>query len=262
MKRFKELLQLAKRNGIFVMDIQDGGKIRPALLQRLIDVAQVCEVFVFSSAIGWDTELSDENAQKLDAPFPVFSIEAVGSDPLMSCTFADVGDGHGIKIVDVWCLIIVERSGEIDCDYFSLVTGRGREREPVVSFHRGDMFHEGVALYLERLGAEACGVEDVHDGVVQMRSADGKKKRTVSRPRMFVVCKPQQRTAKEYTSRKIDWSHRFSVRGHWVRLASPTAIGKDREGNYAERGRTWRIAHVKGPEDKPLFQKTRIVPES
>jgi len=57
---------------------------------------------------------------------------------------------------------------------------------------------------------------------------------------------------------EVDWSYRWEVRGHWREL-KPTSIGKDRDGNYNVVGHTWVSDFVKGPEDKPLMKKTRVV---
>jgi hypothetical protein len=54
----------------------------------------------------------------------------------------------------------------------------------------------------------------------------------------------------------IDWSHRWEVRGHWRKQ---DGIGKDRAGEYQVRGWTWVVPHTKGPEDKLLVKKIRIV---
>jgi hypothetical protein len=59
------------------------------------------------------------------------------------------------------------------------------------------------------------------------------------------------------TGGKIDFSHRWEVRGHWRRVAG---MGKDREGNYEVRGLTWVKDCVKGPEELPIIQKLRWVP--
>lgn len=57
-------------------------------------------------------------------------------------------------------------------------------------------------------------------------------------------------------SKNIDWSHRFEVRGHWRKTMN---IGKDREGKYRVNGFTWVKDCVKGPANKPLVKKTRLV---
>lgn len=55
---------------------------------------------------------------------------------------------------------------------------------------------------------------------------------------------------------KIDWSHRFEVRGHWRKHEG---VGKDRNGQRNVEGYTWVSDHIRGPDDKPLIRKTRIV---
>jgi hypothetical protein len=54
----------------------------------------------------------------------------------------------------------------------------------------------------------------------------------------------------------IEWSHRWSVRGHWRTVPG---LGKNREGQYSVTGHTWVSEHEKGPEDAPLITKTRLV---
>lgn len=54
----------------------------------------------------------------------------------------------------------------------------------------------------------------------------------------------------------IDWSHRWEVRGHWRDIKG---VGKDRAGNYVVHGHTWVKDFVKGPEDKPLIVKNRVL---
>jgi hypothetical protein len=57
---------------------------------------------------------------------------------------------------------------------------------------------------------------------------------------------------------EMDWQHRWHVRGHWRQVKG---IGYDAEGNEMQ-GWTWIKAHIKGPEDKPLVEKTKIVRDS
>ena len=56
--------------------------------------------------------------------------------------------------------------------------------------------------------------------------------------------------------REIEWSHRWSVRGHW---RDHGGIGKDRDDNYCIEGKTWVKSHAKGPEDKLVIKKQRLV---
>lgn len=60
-----------------------------------------------------------------------------------------------------------------------------------------------------------------------------------------------------YTSgTNVEWSHRWEVRGHWRKIQG---VGKDREGTYNTQGFTWVMPHEKGPEEKDLVKKIRVV---
>lgn len=56
-------------------------------------------------------------------------------------------------------------------------------------------------------------------------------------------------------SHDVDWKHRWTVRGHWRNIRG---VGKDQEGTPVI-GKTWVKDCIKGPEDKPLVNKTRVV---
>lgn len=67
---------------------------------------------------------------------------------------------------------------------------------------------------------------------------------------------PKKQKAARGLGREIDWSHRWEVRGHWRKIAG---LGKNRLGEYCVKGMTWVKAHTKGPEDKDVVPKTRVV---
>jgi hypothetical protein len=54
-------------------------------------------------------------------------------------------------------------------------------------------------------------------------------------------------------SKKIDWSHRWLVGGHWrwQPYKDPVSGGEIKK-------RIWISPYVKGPEDKPLVMKDRV----
>jgi hypothetical protein len=60
----------------------------------------------------------------------------------------------------------------------------------------------------------------------------------------------------EAEKRIIDWSHRWEVMGHWRKVAG---IGKDEMGKYGVKGFTWVRPHTKGPQEKELIKKIRLV---
>lgn len=60
----------------------------------------------------------------------------------------------------------------------------------------------------------------------------------------------------EFDKETIDWTHRWRVRGHWRKT---DGIGKNRNGEYGVAGFTWVVEHIKGNENLPLIEKTRIL---
>jgi hypothetical protein len=54
----------------------------------------------------------------------------------------------------------------------------------------------------------------------------------------------------------IEWTHKWEVRGHWRKF---NGIGKNENGKYIVQGWTWVNHYEKGPEDKMLIIKTRLV---
>lgn len=59
-----------------------------------------------------------------------------------------------------------------------------------------------------------------------------------------------------YKGLQIDWSHRWEVRGHWRKVSG---IGKNRNGDYVIPQHTWVKDFVKGPENKVLIKKKRVL---
>lgn len=83
------------------------------------------------------------------------------------------------------------------------------------------------------------------------------KNRQASKIKSVVHVRLKRKIHNNYLpGRDVDWSHRWEVRGHWRRIQG---IGKDREGNYNIKGFTWVSAHEKGPEEKDLVRKIRLV---
>lgn len=64
----------------------------------------------------------------------------------------------------------------------------------------------------------------------------------------------------------VDWRQRWTVRGHWKHFGEHTAVARRHPSRVLDvpgHGRcvkVWCPPHVKGPADKPLVLKTRVVP--
>lgn len=75
--------------------------------------------------------------------------------------------------------------------------------------------------------------------------------------RKVIVLAARGRTGEVVSERTIDWSHRFTVRGHWRVLEG--GKGKNRVGERVVDGFTWVSEHEKGPDGAPLIPKLRVV---
>jgi len=122
-----------------------------------------------------------------------------------------------------------------------------------------------VEEWLTMLQTARMGSEDVKEKV---KLGSGKAKRTHTIRRVIRISFDKNyEVTRPLAGKTIDWSHRWTVRGTWVTFwkdATKTEVdfskvGKDRAGDYCVHGYTWRVEHTKGPDDKPLIKKTRIV---
>lgn len=73
-------------------------------------------------------------------------------------------------------------------------------------------------------------------------------------PVVFIRNTKEQIKYQYYLPSNPDWKHSWECVGHWRKL---NGIGKDRNGEYNQMGRTWVLPHIKG--DGELIKKTRVV---
>jgi len=69
---------------------------------------------------------------------------------------------------------------------------------------------------------------------------------------------PQKPTDKNSPGLPRDFKNRFYSQGHWRKIKG---IGHDPDGNLVQ-GYTWVRESLKGPKDKPIKNKIRIVKNS
>jgi hypothetical protein len=116
--------------------------------------------------------------------------------------------------------------------------------------------------WLRLLNESVVAVEDTEDEVVMLPRGDGHKhKRKPHQIRRIVRIMPKNMryspSVKPITPKGIiTGSHRWEVRGHWRRVKT---LGKDRAGDYVVAGFTWVKECEKGPSDRPLITKTRVL---
>lgn len=76
---------------------------------------------------------------------------------------------------------------------------------------------------------------------------------------------PKKRPRQDDDRRHIDFSHRFEVRGHYKHFPVGTKLADSRPDKCVDHPtlgrcrRIWCPPFVKGPEDKPLIPKVRVV---
>lgn len=182
-----------------------------------------------------------------NAPFPLFSLEYAGS---LNISFNETVEyAH-----EVPCIVAIENP--IDpCSFVFLIHAKAgnflKRYEKVMLMPQG---YEGIVQQmLTRFYGEQVGTIAGRQRI--KRLSPGKGKHTI-REVIFISPRRQSIYTNEGSGKTIDYSHRFAVRGHWRRVSG---IGKDRQGNYCIQGYTWVVDSIKGPEDKPLINKTRVI---
>jgi hypothetical protein len=249
MKYFLDLLETVKKNGIYYPDgVRDRPLAKSALDNNFWSIIEQNEVFVFHQTKDQghlpDLEkIHDPSSAypNIDAPFKVFSFELLGS-PLTRLAGADIN-----------CVVVWEISPKKYC-YYALFQ-IGNTLKVMTTNTLGNLTN----YMLKCLEGGKDGIESTRR---KIKIGSGSTKRFMTIRRVIHIGTTKKLT--EYiqdSGSKIDFTHRFSVRGHWRELNeknSKTLIGKDRVGNYCVQGQTWVNDSIKGSEDKPLIRKTRI----
>ncbi len=116
-------------------------------------------------------------------------------------------------------------------------------------------------LYLDKL-AESKIWRTKSNATVKYRNRTGKKKHIkIPKPICYIVGKSGGGGGGSGPGSGVQmvWTHQWRCRGHWRTLSSSTSLGKDRNDVYNQWGRTWVSDHIRGPDDKPLVEKYKVV---
>lgn len=262
MQRFLEMIATAEKYGIFSMG--PGGKPYRTnsglVFEDFFNTMGRCQPFVFSDP---DRDMfMDKREEKsepgpivddeIDAPFPVFSLENL-TKPLAVVDPTT----NGVNSLRPVCIVTLEVSPK-EYVFYSLVemVDPDNIKNNFCAVWASNSEGTIVKEYLARMSKERLGNEKVK---IKIKTGSGKSKR-VQEIRRIIHVSPKASTATHDSSRTIDWSHRFEVRGHWVAL--PGKLGKDREGNYCVADWTWRKNYIKGDESLPLIKKVRVIDEA
>lgn len=235
MIHFKEMFKCFKENGTKKIK----GVVRSDDVLFLSYFEQ-CEVFTFRSS-GVVTH-SEHINDLIAAPFPVFSVEMIGGG-----NYIMNDDGYAtacIMVTDSYFMLYVKRSdGHRDVICVEV-------ENKAASYDIRDI----VNSLLTRIGNEHVGAIETNQILNYKNPKNPKKKKTIIKNHMFIVSPTKYKQTDNNV--KIVWTHRWSVRGHWRNIHG---IGKDQNGDYTIEGKTWVSSFKKGPEDKLMVKKQRIV---
>jgi len=181
----------------------------------------------------------------INQPFRVVAVEAL-SGVLKIRNPNDLDDP--IKVMNIKCLVSVEFEPGIYALFGNLDTPT-EERVVMIS---NDEAEPLLRFIFDSLAESEIGTESVNERV-KLSTGGSKTIRKIKR--VIHICGKRDKT-KLYGTREVDWSHAWSVRGHWRKI--PT-IGKNRLGEYVVKGFTWVADHQKGPESKDLVSKVRVL---
>jgi len=272
MKYFKQMIEVVKKQGVRYVDSEKSKPLgQNTLEEHFWKQVERCEVFVFTpkhdeprwlpetaeahkshtATINADGSTTCEQCNTLiypeiDAPFPVFSYEILGG----KITVARPGETPANTL----CVMVWEIEPKKYC-YYALMEIVHENSAPTIMVINTNTFGLLTQNIFKRLERERDGVEKVREKI-KIGTGQGKRFHTVRR--IIHVCPKSEVREYEALGRTIDFSHRFSVRGHW-RSIGTDKLGKDREGTYCITNWTWVMDHTKGPKDKPTVHKVRMV---
>jgi len=115
----------------------------------------------------------------------------------------------------------------------------------------GDTFPKQISLALQQ---KDIRVAKLSSRKVFKAKVNSKKTQTRINNVIYVCNKDKVGVYEKELATKF--SHKFWVSGHWRKILGK---GKSFEGEYIEDNRTWVIEHVRGEDNMPLINKTRVV---
>lgn len=201
------------------------------------------------------SEINEENLErvsdldkKFDAPFSNFSVETF--NPISNKSGALLVNFDGDKISCIHCSLYYEISPK-SFGVYSLISDENN-KSFYVTHHRQSLV---LSKHLEMINSSLTGYEKVSE---KIRLGNGQNKYFHKINRVIYCRNKDIPTNIDYIKNgKIDWTHKFMVRGHWRKTDS---IGKDRAGEYIVPGFTWVTEHEKG--DGILINKIRIIDQT
>lgn len=280
MQHFKSFVRELGVNGVRAGAENYERRIRPGdpFLKELVEA---CQVFVFQETNPPSQHQLALDTKKLDAPFPVFSVEVAGEkNPVVS--LSDIEKQNLVSAgvdASIWisCVLIdtrpeitvyyhhIQIEGSfaqlgitlLDPGVYSITEKRDREfRAPNTGLPTDSIF-ASLTTFMSQMKYDYVAQRKTPGSSVSLRNQkNAKKKIRIPKNHVFIVGKKSDSSGSGGDPQEVEWTHRWRVRGHWRQIPG---IGKNAKNEYCETGRTWVMDCEKGPADKPLIEKHRIV---
>lgn len=263
MLRIEEMINHVKRAGVFDIQVRNNSQ---RLVGRFFRAVEQVKPFLLmpndSENTGYLPDGSEESHIEFSSPFDCISIEIYGKN-----TYLTIEHPNDEVFMRIKSLVYNDISEDIFA--FSEIVDKSTMVGSSVVLHYHSSEHEGtnkayrsllaaVKVFIDRINREKTGKEEKNISIAY-RHSGSKIYKSIDINSVIYISPDKSELQKISTlGNKIDYSHRFFRRGHWMKQ-DPEFIGKDRHGVRNQKGRTWRVEAEVGDKSLPLINKTRVV---
>lgn len=227
--------------------------------ESLLKLIEEARIFVFLNEENTQIDSRDINPSEFGLPFPVCFFESVNKQgkPLVT--------GYEVELIGNPMTLLVSGvlAQEVSPNYYNVFFLSRPDfitHPSLIDLKANILFSSGTEAgyhlrqFFMFLKNARLGGEKIRE---KIKIGAGKNKKQIEiRQVIRVSSKKSPSAIAPLFSQEIDWSHRWEVRGHW---REHQGLGKNRSGDYCVSGFTWVKEHEKGPEEKPLIKKVRII---
>jgi hypothetical protein len=212
--------------------------------------------FNFTNVQPFVFSVRDDDKLKLE--IPISDGKAILSTPFKVWSY-EMSDGYGIinphkpENGAILCTVVKEI---FPGKYEFLVMYAGNEGFIVIPCNEktkilGDLHEQ---FYIHCMDHTNMMLERLHDersGILKTRMREKFKyngEKLIYKQNIVICISPKinENLSKNISPNPINWTHVWSVRGHWRKLENQESIGKDRLGCRTIKGYTWIDSFLKG----------------
>jgi hypothetical protein len=271
--KLKEMVEVASVKGGNLMRMIAGSGLQKTNLMEYSEFLQVVKetkVFILANTITEETEIpyqEDAHSESFDSPFdyvylerePIFYNASYQFSPLIGIRQGDSPD----SFISIKSFIYDDLKSVFYC-YITMQVKSGVGLGCVVKVLQTDELYNECCMVLktclQQINSQRIGVESTSEKIRIKRSA-GYFTHEINQ---IIHVKNKYKYKKDSVcigeKNPINFSHRFFRRGHWRVTDNPMTLGKDRQGERNQYGRTWVMESTVGDESLPLIDnKIRVV---